>query len=91
MNTIKMSNISLKDFREFLFEKGCSRVENGTKGRGGHELWSKVGLLRPVTLQTHIDPVPERTVRSNLNTLGISRKAFEEWYIGKHGKKSKQQ
>lgn len=89
MNTVRMSNIPLKDFREFLFEKGCSRLENGTKGRGGHELWTKEGLKRPITLQTHIDPVPERVVKSNLNTLGISRKQFEEWLIGKHKKKSK--
>ena len=86
MNTVRLSNISLKDFREFLFEKGCSRIDNGTKGRGGHELWTKQGLMRPITLQTHIDPVPERVVKSNLNTLGVSRKEFEAWILGKHKK-----
>lgn len=83
MNTIRLSNISLKEFREFLFEMGCSRIENGTTGRGGHELWTKQGLKRPITLQTHINPVPERVVRSNLNTLDISRKKFETWFLEK--------
>lgn len=86
MNTVRMSNIPLKEFREFLFEMGCSRIDNGTKGRGGHELWTKSGLKRPITLQSHIDPVPERVVRSNLNTLGITRKEFEKWLLDKHKK-----
>lgn len=86
MNTVRLSNISLKDFREFLFEKGCSRIDNGTRGRGGHELWTKQGLMRSITLQTHIDPIPERVVKSNLNTLGVSRKEFEAWILGKHKK-----
>ena len=37
MNRQKLSNISLADFRRYLFEEGCTRVEQGTKGRGGHE------------------------------------------------------
>jgi len=82
MNTVSLSNVSLSDFRRFLFDMGCSRVENGTKGRGGHEKWTKTGLKRPITLQTHIDPVPERIVRSNLSTLGVSRKEFEKWRLG---------
>jgi hypothetical protein len=80
MNTVRLSNISLADFRRFLFEQGCSRVDNG-KGRGGHEKWTKPGLKRPITLQTHIDPVPERIVKSNLQTLGITRKEFENWLL----------
>ena len=84
MNTVRMSNIPLSDFRRFLFDMGCSRVDIGTKGRGGHEKWTKPGLKRPITLQTHIDPVPEKVVRSNLNTLGISRKQLENWLLGKH-------
>lgn len=83
MNTVRMSNIPLADFRRFLFENGCSRISTGTKGRGGHEKWTKPGLKRPITLQTHIDPVPERIVKSNLNTLGISRKEFEKWLLSK--------
>ena len=89
MNTVRLSNISLNDFREFLFDIGCSRVNNSTKGRGGHELWTKPGLKRPITLQSHISPVAEKAIRSNLNTLGVSRKEFEAWLLGKHKKHSK--
>ena len=84
MNTVSLSNVPLADFRRFLFDMGCSLVANGTKGRGGHEKWTKPGLNRPITIQSHIDPVPERIVRSNLNTLGISRKEFEKWRLGNH-------
>ena len=34
MNRQKLSNIPLSDFRDFLFECGCSRVEQGSKGNG---------------------------------------------------------
>ena len=44
MNTVRLSNISLKDFRQFLFDTGCSRTASGTKGRGGHEKWEKEGF-----------------------------------------------
>ncbi len=80
MNTVKLSNIPLDLFREFLFDQGCTREKkSNTKGRGGHEKWNRADLLRPITLQTHIDPVPEMIVKSNLRTLGLSRKDLEEW------------
>ena len=81
MNRVKLSNVTLKLFRKFLTEKGCTVVSDNTKGRGGHEKWVKEGLLRPITLQTHVDPIPEIVIRSNLRTLGISRKEFEEWLL----------
>jgi hypothetical protein len=83
MNRLKLSNIPLADFRRYLFEEGCERVEQGTKGRGGHEKWTKEGLLRPITLQTHIDPVPELIIRNSLKTLGRTKKDFFEWYYRK--------
>ncbi len=83
MNTVRLSNIPLKTFREFLFDNGCFRTETGTKGRGGHEKWEKEGLERPITLQTHIDPVPEHIVRNCLRDLGITRKQFETWFLSK--------
>lgn len=80
MNRQKLSNISLADFRRFLFDQGCTRVENGTKGRGGHEKWEREGLLRPITIQTHVDPVPELIIRNALNTLGLTKQDFFAWY-----------
>ena len=81
MNRVKLSNIPLRKYREFLFDQGCNRVDNGQKGRGGHEKWVRKDLLRPITLQSHIDPVPEIVVRSNLSTLGLKRKDLEEWLL----------
>ena len=81
MNTIKLSNITLDDFRKFLFDNGCTREKQATKGRGGHEKWNRDDLLRPITLQTHKDPVPEIIVRSNLRTLGMTSKDLEDWLL----------
>ena len=39
MNRQKLSNIPLVAFRRYLFDEGCDREEQGTKGRGGHEKW----------------------------------------------------
>ena len=75
MNTYKLSNVSLAQFRKFLLDMGCMRVAS----EGGHEKWKKNGCLRSVILQTHIDPVPEFIVRNNLRTLGLTRKHFTEW------------
>ena len=81
MNTLKLSNISLADFRTFLFEVGCTRVST----EGGHEKWTKQGLTRPVTLQTHIDPVPEFIVKNTLRNLGLTKKD----YFAKMGQQDK--
>ena len=51
----KLSNIPVVKFRKFLESQGL-KVITGTRGRGGHEKWSKRGMDRPVTIQTHIDP-----------------------------------
>lgn len=84
MNTVRLSNIALKTFREFLFDSGCSRTDSGAKGRGGHEKWEKEDMERPITLQTHVDPVPEHIVRNCLRDLGLSRKHLETWLLAKH-------
>lgn len=84
MNTVNLCNISLNDFRCFLTEQGCKKVKKGTsRGRGGHEKWVRKGLLRPITLQTHVDPVPEHIIRSSLRTLNVSRKDFEHWVLSR--------
>ena len=46
-----LSNITIERFRDYLRENEltCIRVT------GGHEVWSKDGLSRPVIIQTHID------------------------------------
>ena len=79
MNTYKLSNISLTLFREFLKDSGCIRLPDKNAGRGGHEKWQKEGCLRPVILQSHIDPVPEFILKNNLRTLGLTRDDFINW------------
>ena len=73
--TRALSNISLRDFRNFLQYVECEKV--GVKG--GHEKWKKNGCCRSVVFQTHIDPIPRHVVYSNLATLGLNREDFELW------------
>ena len=75
MNTYKLSNICIAQFREFLFEIGCTRISI----EGGHEKWHKNGCLRPIIIQTHIDPIPEFIIKNNLRSLGLTRKDFIDW------------
>ena len=70
--TQKLSNISVSEFRRFLELIGCKYI----KTEGGHEKWSRKDLRRPVIFQTHINPVPERIIKSNLRTLEMSRNEF---------------
>ena len=70
--TQKLSNISVSEFRRFLELIGCKYI----KTEGGHEKWSRKDSRRPVIYQTHINPVPERIIKSNLRTLEMSRNEF---------------
>ena len=76
MNTYRIGNISIADFRQFLADKGCKQVESGNTD---HEKWSKEGALRPVVFQTHIDPIPEFIIRNNLRNLGLTSNDLREW------------
>jgi predicted RNA binding protein YcfA (HicA-like mRNA interferase family) len=75
MSSSHLKNIPLKLFRSFLEEQGC--VCNRTKG--GHEHWSRKDLLRPITLQTHVDPIPEFIVRNTFKQLGLKKEDFTNW------------
>lgn len=83
MNTYKLSNISIASFQQFLFDIGCTRVSSGNDG---HYKWKKAGCQRSVVFQTHIDPIPEMVIKRNLQTLGLSRKDFENWLKQQHKK-----
>ena len=71
----KLSDIPVVKFRKFLESQGL-RVIKDTRGRGGHEKWSKSGMDRLITIQTHIDPVPEFIVKQVLRHLKIDREIF---------------
>lgn len=75
MSTKKLSNIPIQTFRKFLESQGLKIIKD-TKGRGGHEKWSKSNMDRPITIQTHIDPVPEFIVKQVLRHLNIDKKTF---------------
>lgn len=69
-----LKNVCLRDCRKFLEKSGCQ----SKRTNGGHEHWTKSDLLRPITIQTHIDPVPERILKQILNALEIDRDEFAE-------------
>ena len=66
MSARKLSNISLSDYRKFLTRIGCKCIRT----KGGHEHWTRSDLLRPITFQSHISPVPEFIIKNGLRILG---------------------
>ena len=84
MNTYRIGNISIADFRLFLVDEECEKVESGNTG---HEKWAKAGMLRPVVFQTHIDPIPEFIIRNNLRNLGLTTKDLRAWLRKRDTKK----
>ena len=69
MSTHKISNVPLKDFKVFLTKAGCEYA--GTVG--GHEKWKKQGLSRPIIIQTHVNPIPERIIKESLKNLNLTK------------------
>jgi hypothetical protein len=43
---------------------------------GGHEHWTRADLSRPITIQSHIDPVPERIMKQILKALNLKNDDF---------------
>ena len=63
----RYSNISLSEYRKYLESRGLKKI----RSKGGHEVWSRSDLLRPVIIQSHISPIPELILRSNARTMGV--------------------
>jgi predicted RNA binding protein YcfA (HicA-like mRNA interferase family) len=72
MSTKHLRNIGLKDYCHYLEYIGCKCIRT----KGGHYQYARKDLGRPLTLQTHIDPVPEFIILNHLRVLGISKKDF---------------
>ena len=72
MSTHKLSNVPLKDYRLFLKKAGCNLIRTS----GGHEVWSKKDLTRPIVVQTHESPVPEFIIKNALRSLGLTTTDF---------------
>ncbi|MFA4853719.1 MAG: type II toxin-antitoxin system HicA family toxin [Bacteroidales bacterium] len=76
----KLKNIPLKTFRQYLISKGLKQIRT----KGGHEIWAGSDLRRPITLQSHVDPVPEFIIRNSLRTLGVTANDFWEFHINRN-------
>ena len=72
MSTQKLSNIPLKEYRFFLEKAGCKYLRT----EGGHEVWSRKDLKRPIIVQTHESPVPEFIIKNALRSLGLTKQDF---------------
>jgi predicted RNA binding protein YcfA (HicA-like mRNA interferase family) len=70
-----LKNIPLRLFQDYLTNKGLKKIRD----KGGHEIWSRRDLGRPIVLQSHIDPIPEFIVRNNLRTLGETAQDFYDF------------
>lgn len=84
MNTYRLVNIRIEEFRAFLKKNDCKIVPSGNSG---HEKWVKEGALRPVVFQTHIDPIPTFIIRNNLRNIGLSMSDLRAWLKGQDQKK----
>lgn len=74
MSTRKLSNITISQFECFLDLCGLKQIRT----KGGHNVWSRSDLNRPVVVQSHVEPIPERIIKNNLRTIGYNRKEFFE-------------
>ena len=70
-----IKNVPLETFRRFLIYKGLKHIRTSS----GHEIWSGKVLTRPVTIQTHIDPIPLFIIKNNLRTMGMTLTEFRNF------------
>lgn len=90
MTVPKLKNISISQLESFLELAGCKYIRT----KGGHCMYTRCDLTRPLVFQTHIDPVPEFVIQILLRGLGYSKKDFfdilnqEKQVIKKSGKYS---
>jgi len=75
MSSKHLRNVPLRLYRDFLKSRGCQL----TRTSGGHEHWTRADLLRPITIQAHVDPVPEFVIKNGIRQLGLTKKDFLEF------------
>lgn len=68
----KVQNITVKELRKYLKSKGCEHIRT----KGGHEIWDCPNLTRPLTFQTHINPIPQFIILQIIRNLGVNKKDF---------------
>ena len=71
-----MKPIPIKKFRKFLKSIGLTHIRT----EASHEIYNNTEkpLLRPVTLDSNYPEVPILHIKTNLRTIGMSSKEFEE-------------
>lgn len=69
----KSGNLPLKTLNKILEHQGCKCIRN----HKGHDKWSRNDLLRPITVQNHIDPVPGFIVKQIMRTLNLTNDDME--------------
>ena len=74
MSTKHLRNVPLKLYQDFLKEQGCK-----CNRKKGARTWTRKDISRPITFQTHVDPVPEFIIKNGLRQLGLSKKDFLDW------------
>lgn len=72
MSTQPLTHIPLARYCAFLELAGCNLI----RPRGGHDVFARAYLLRPIVVQNHITPVPERILRQGLRALGMTKSDF---------------
>lgn len=72
MSGLHLRNIEVKTLRLYLEWKGLKYYRT----KGGHEVWGRSDLNRPIVFQTHINPVPEFIIKQILRNLGEDRSDF---------------
>lgn len=45
-------------------------------------------MTRPVTLQTHVDPVPRTHINTNLDSIGVGESVLKDFLSSKKQKKA---
>ena len=69
-----MNNLKLTTWRNFLKSEGLEKIRT----RGGHEIWSKKNITRPIIFSIHTKDIPNFEIRSNLKTLKIDYNTFKD-------------
>jgi len=72
MSTKHLRNIPLRLYRDFLIYQGCSC----NRTNGSHEHWSRTDLLRPITVQTNVDPVSRIYYKKCIKAIRFVEKGF---------------
>jgi predicted RNA binding protein YcfA (HicA-like mRNA interferase family) len=75
MTKSPLKNIPLRIFRQYLAWNGLERIRT----KGGHEVWSKKGMKRPVVLPTHEDPVYEFVAKNALINMNVDVNNYIEF------------